>query len=126
ELGREIRALEGERLAVVEEETVDVIAAALDDEIVERAANRRVGAFAGTGDLYFLVDVGVLVLQRRHDGAFNHVPLRGAAEHAELRTQAGAAAADVRRGELYARRDRQHREHVVAGRQYSGQLLVEV
>ena len=38
----------------------------------------------------------------------------------------GAAAADVGRGHLHARRDRQHREHVVPGRQDRRQLLGEV
>jgi hypothetical protein len=126
EFGRQVRALEVERLAVVEEQTVNVVAAALDDEVVERAAHWRVGALAGTGDLHFLVHVRVLVLERRHDGALDHIPLRGAAEHAELRALAGAAAADIRRGELHARRDRQDREHVMARRQHRGQLFVEV
>ena len=126
ELGRQVRALKGEWLAVVEEQTMHVVAAALHDKVVERAADRRVGALAGAGHLYFFVVVRILVLQRRHDGALDHIPLRGTAEHAELRAQAGAAAADVRSGELYARCDREHREHVMPGRQHGGQLLVEV
>ena len=99
-----------QRLPVVEHQPVNLVAAALHDEVVERSADRRVGALAGAGDLDFLVDVRVLVLQGRHDGAFDDVPLRRAAEDAKLRAEPGPAAADVRSGHLHARRHRPARK----------------
>ena len=63
ELWRKIGALEGEWLAVVEEQTVEVVAAALHDEVVERASDGRVGALACARHLDLFVDVRILVLQ---------------------------------------------------------------